>query len=144
MYNNASFTASPYLLVNSVYLVLLPLSCSQKGPMVTILPQVLEMWVLAGTLQASRLQLPGTHISHIILIRFFRWPGLSSQITSCFPSPPSAVSPYKYNLPTELQILGGSTSTARLGKDDKHTSKERDDWVHPKSLSLQSKHVRQS
>lgn len=80
MHNNTLFIAPPYLLVNSAYLVLLPLSRSQKGPVVTVLPQVLEMWVLADTLQVSRLQLPGTHISRIILIPFFRWPGLSQAL----------------------------------------------------------------
>lgn len=70
----------PYVLVNSAYLALLPLSPSKKGPMVTVLPPVLEMWVSADTFQVSMLQLPGTHISHIILIPFFRWPGLSQTL----------------------------------------------------------------
>lgn len=62
---------------------------------------------------------------------------------SWFPHSPSAVILYKYNFPAELQILGKSKPIASLGKDDKRSSKEKDNRVHPKSLSLQSKHVKQ-
>lgn len=103
----------------------------RKGPVVTVLPLVLEMQVAADTL---RVPSAPTARDHTQLLRYHYplfwmiWSLIGSPVesNSWFPRSPSVVMLYKYHLPTELQTFGKSKPIASLGKDAKHSSKEKD------------------